>query len=231
MEIRTLASGSKGNCYMVSDGITSILIEAGIPFSAIRKGLSFKTSSISGCLLSHEHGDHSKAIPEVMKAGIDVFTSEGTAKVLKLSGHRLHTVRSLEQFVVGSWLILPFDTQHDCADPLGYLLVSGNEKLLYATDTEYIRYRFAGLTTIMCEVNYDLEIIRSNVANESIPLAQKNRVLKSHMSLETFLGFCKVNDLSKVQSIHLLHLSDGNSDAEVFKAAVQRATGKPVYIA
>ena len=37
-------------------------------------------------------------------------------------------------------------------------------------------------------------------------------------------------DLTKCQDIRLLHLSDENSDAAMFKQAVQAATGKYVVV-
>ena len=232
MEIRVLASGSKGNAYLISDGISSLLIEAGIPFAEIREKLNFRTSEISCCLISHGHQDHCKAVADVMKAGIDVYCSEGTAKEANLSGHRLHVVRSLEQFVAGkNYLVMPFDLQHDSEEPLGFLVYSAHERLLYVTDSQYIKYRFQGLTQIAVECNYSLDLIRRSVKSEEFNLHLKNRIMKNHLSLESLMNFCQANDLSKVQSIHLLHLSDINSDAEMFKRSIQELTGKPVVIA
>ena len=51
------------------------------------------------------------------------------------------------------------------------------------------------------------------------------------MSLENFIEFLRANDMSRVRQIYLLHLSDGNSDAEGFKRRVQQETGAEVYIA
>jgi phosphoribosyl 1,2-cyclic phosphodiesterase len=61
--------------------------------------------------------------------------------------------------------------------------------------------------------------------------ALKSRLLKSHFSLENVKQFLRANDLSRVREIWLLHLSDGNSDAERFKREVMELTGKPTYIA
>jgi phosphoribosyl 1,2-cyclic phosphodiesterase len=55
MQIDTLASGSSGNCYIVDDNHTKIMIECGIPVNQIRKKRRFKVHEISGCLISHEH--------------------------------------------------------------------------------------------------------------------------------------------------------------------------------
>jgi phosphoribosyl 1,2-cyclic phosphodiesterase len=163
IEILPLASGSKGNCYRITDGRAPLLLECGIPFREIQKGLNFRTSELAGVLVSHEHKDHSKAVRDMMKAGIDCYMSQGTAEALRVSGHRLHIVKAKQQFRVGTWTILPFDTVHDASEPLGFLLASGKEKLLFATDTSYIRYRFKGLTHIMIEANYQREILEHGV--------------------------------------------------------------------
>lgn len=167
-----------------------------------------------------------------MKAGIDCYMSRGTAEALGVSGHRVKIIKPREQFQVGTWTIMPFETQHDAAEPLGFLLANqSGDKLLYATDTYYIRYRFQGLTHILIGCNYSMDILRKNVANGTLPVELRNRIVRSHMSLETCKGFLKANDLSRVEGIWLLHLSDNNSDAEHFKREIQELTGKPVYVA
>ena len=232
IEIAALASGSTGNCYRVSDGSTPLLLEAGIRFKEIQQKLGFQLFDIIGTLVSHEHGDHSKAVKDIMKAGIDCYMSAGTIEALELSGHRVKVIRDRKQFQIGTWTVLPFETQHDAAEPLGFLVANETgDKLLYATDTYYVRYRFAGLTHIMVECNYSLDILRKNVASGAIHLALKNRILQSHFSLENVKKFLLANDLSKVQEVWLLHLSENNSDEEHFKREIQEIAGKPVYVA
>ena len=232
IEIVPLASGSKGNCYRITDGRTPLLLECGIGWKDIQRGLNFRTSQLASCLVSHEHKDHSKAVQDMMKAGIDCYMSAGTAEALGISGHRLHIIKAKQQFRIGTWTILPFETQHDAAEPLGFLLANQDgDKLLYATDTFYIRYRFQGLTHIAVECNYSLDILRANVEAGLVEQALKSRILKSHFSLENVKRFLQANDLRKVQEIWLLHLSEQNSCEKRFKEEVQKITGKPTYIA
>ena len=167
-----------------------------------------------------------------MRAGIDCYISAGTAEALGISGHRINIIKAKQQFRIGTWTILPFETQHDSAEPLGFLLANQDgERLLYATDTYFIRYRFSGLTHIAVECNYSSDILRANVEAGMVEPALKNRILKSHFSLENVKEFLKANDLSRVQEIWLIHLSDNNSQAERFKREVMELTGKPTYIA
>lgn len=232
IEIKPLASGSRGNCYWVSDGTQPLLLECGISYSEIQKGVDFKISELSGCFISHEHGDHCKAIKKLMRSGVNVYASKGTIEALKLTGHRIIPVREKKLFKVGNWVVKSFKTEHDAADPLGFLLESQEKKrLVYVTDSFYSRYTFPGLTHIMIECNYALDILKENVESGRVLEVQKNRVLKSHFSLKNVKDFLKVNDLSQVREIWLLHLSDDNSDEKRFKEEIQALTGKPVYIA
>lgn len=231
IEITAFGSSSKGNCYRVTDGSTPLLLECGIKFREIQKGFHFRLSDVAGCLISHEHGDHSKSIKDVLKAGIDCYMSAGTAQTLGVDHHRIKRVEAKKQFQLGTWTILPFDVQHDVSEPLGFLLANtAGEKLLFATDTYYIKYRFEGLTHIMVECNYSLKILLENIQRGSVSPVMKKRLMHSHFSLENVKEFFKANDLSKVQEIWLLHLSDTNSNADQFKKEIQELTGKMVFV-
>lgn len=232
IEILTLASSSRGNAHLITDGVTPVLLDCGINFAELKKRSGFGISSIAGCMATHEHKDHSKAVADLLKAGIDVYMSLGTAAILNFSGHRVKIVKAKEQFTLGTWTVLPFEVEHDAAEPLGFLLANrAGDKLLYATDTYFVRYRFQGLTHLLIECNYADDILQHNVESGAVPGAMKHRLLKSHFSLANVKKFLLANDLSRVEEIHLIHLSDGNSDADRFKREIQELTGKPVIVA
>lgn len=232
MDITVIASGSSGNAYRISDGDTALLLDAGIPLQRIKQALNFRVRDLTGCLVTHAHGDHAKAAGDLSKAGVDVYTSQGTIDACRLAGHRIKPVKALQEVMIGTFAVLPFDVQHDAPDPLGFLLTSRRtgEKLLYFTDTYYLKYRFTGLTHIMGECNYSMDIVEQSVRNGYIPPELVPRLIKSHMSLEHFLDLLKANDLHEVKQIYLLHLSNNNSDAERFREAVQKLTGTEVYV-
>ena len=231
MDIKVLASSSRANAYRISDGKTALLLEAGLSYKELQRALDFKITELTAVLITHEHKDHSRAVADLAKAGIDCYMSVGTKEALGLTGHRIHELWPRVQTQIGTWTVLPFETQHDAAEPLGYLLASGQEKLLFATDTYYIRYKFNELTHIMVECNYAADILQENVEDERVPAALKQRLLQSHFSLDNVKEFLRANDLSKVEEIHLLHLSDGNSDEARFKREIQELTGRVVMVA
>lgn len=228
IEITTIASGSSGNCYRITDGKSVLMIDAGIRFQEIRKAFDFKLSGVSGCLLDHEHGDHSKAIKDVLAAGIDCYMSAGTAKALELSGHRLHTVPALEQFRVGTFTVLPFPVQHDAQEPFGFLIQSdAGDKLLFITDSYYCKYRFSGLTHIMIEANYQKSILDENIASGVVPAAIRARIIKSHFEIENVKAFLAACDLSQCRELHLIHISSTSGDPVGFVEEIQGLTGIP----
>ena len=61
MELRTLASGSSGNCILISHNGIHLLVDAGISCKRILthlKAFDVDPSAIAGVLITHEHSDH-----------------------------------------------------------------------------------------------------------------------------------------------------------------------------
>lgn len=238
LEFLALASSSNGCCYRLSGGGSTapILIDAGIRFELIQQGTGFQIASLAGCLISHAHGDHVKAVKKLMDAAVDCYASSETWDQMEKTIGRHHRQRVATEHkevgLPGGWKVLPFDAVHDMPGTLGYVIGSPDGfKALYLTDSAYSRYKFEGLTHIYIECNFSQELLRDNVENGRIHGERFARTQRTHMSLERLIQMLKLNDLSKVEEIHLLHLSSVNSDELGFKRAVERATGCPVYVA
>lgn len=235
MKLKVLGSSSHGNCYLLIDETGKALaIEAGVRFSDVQKALNFEVSKLLGCLISHEHGDHAKYTHQMMQSSIDVYCSMGTATHFGGTSrpHRLHPVEPNVIFNIGDFKIYPFDVIHDAAQPLGFLInhpESGN--ILFITDTFYSEFTFKNLNNIILEVNYDGGILEENIASGRLNPSIRKRIITSHMSLKTAKELLSANDLSQVNNIVLIHLSDGNSHAINFQKEIQSHTGKLVTVA
>jgi phosphoribosyl 1,2-cyclic phosphodiesterase len=229
MEIKVIASSSKGNCYLLDDSKTQILIEAGITFNKLIKKVNI--SNISGVLVTHEHQDHAKGISDLIRRGKRVYSAKETFDALGIKTPTLFAreLKEYEKMMIGTFAVIPFLTKHDAAKPLGFLIKSIYTKqvLLFATDTYYIKEKFQELNFIMIECNYANDILEKR---ENISKKQKDRLYKSHFELENVKEFLRNQDLSQVQEIYLMHLSSGNSDEERFKREIQELTGIPVYV-
>ena len=238
MEIKVLASGSSGNCYFISDGSSSLLLDAGLSIRQIRIGCDFRLAEVSAVLITHHHGDHSKAVKDLLYAGYKVCIPRLEAEQIPLvfGGKRIHFLKHTEDeyepFQAGSFCILPFRVQHDTPEPVGYLIGSNTtgEKLLYFTDTYYLRYRFSGMTHIIGECNYDDETLQEHLEQGLTPSARAKRLFTSHMSLHNLMDFLRASDLSRLQQIYLCHMSDDHSNEARIRTAIQRLTGAEVYI-
>ncbi len=234
ISITSIASSSAGNCYLIDDGESPLLIECGVPIRRIKEALNFRLSSVHGCLLSHEHGDHAGAAKDILAAGIDVFTSRGTARELGIEGH--HCFRPLIPKVVakaGRWIVAPFGTIHDAAEPLGFFLAADHghgERLAFLTDSAYSPVRFPGVNYLMVECNYSDDVLRKNVRKGVISEARRRRIMHSHFGLENVLEMLRANDLGRLREIHLIHLSDQNADAADIKRRVAGVAGVPVIV-
>lgn len=232
MKITVIASGSSGNATLISDGETSLLLDAGITIKELERGSGFALSRVTACLVTHEHQDHSRACKDLVKRGIDVYASAGTLQALKAEGHRYKAVTPLKEFIAGSFMIIGFGVKHDAAEPLGYLIYSVKtlEKAVYFVDTAYVKERFNGIQYFIVECNHGTQELRDSVKSGIISPELATRITRNHFSLERLLSFLKASDLSRVKEIHLVHLSDNNSSEERFKREVQRATGVSVYV-
>lgn len=232
MKIEVIASGSKGNCYKISNEETTLLIECGISYKEIQKALNFNVSDVYGCLITHEHMDHSKAYKDLIKAGVNLYMSEGTKDALKLSGHRVKTFKKHEEeyrnFLAGSFIVRPFSVVHDAREPVGFYILDVNTKeaLLFITDTKYSKYKFE-FDYLMIEINYVKENINEN---KNLNEVLRKRIKENHMSLETAIDFLNKCNLKKLKKIYVLHLSERNSDAKIIKESLQELTGASVEI-
>lgn len=230
MQITSIASSSTGNCYLISDGSSTLLVECGIQLKKVQEHLH-DLSKIDGCLITHEHNDHAGFAKEIIKYTY-VYTSVGTWKAINekndiLQTYKQKVVKHNKPFDVGTFTIIPFDVQHDANEPLGYLIYSNRtkEKLLFATDTYYIQSRFKGVNYIMVECNYD-----KNLVPEALTKTEYNRLLQSHFELSNVKAFLRATDLRVCKQIYLLHLSSRHSDSKRFKREIEELTGVPTIV-
>ena len=148
----------------------------------------------------------------------------GTQQAMNFESHRSCTIKAKQELRIGTW----FDIEHDANEPVAFLLQSTlGYKVLYVTDTKYLKYKFNGITHMMLEVNYIYEQMQENIKNGSVHSALANRIMESHFSLEHAIGMLKANDLTRLEEIHL---SSQNSNAKYIKSEIQKVTGVPVYV-
>lgn len=209
MLLRCLGSGSSGNCYLLSSGNETLIIEAGIPYKRILKGLDFNLTDVAGVVVSHSHLDHSKSAEDFKRAGIPVFAPYDLEE---------NDVWFRSQFTVQS-----FHLEHDVPCVGFYIRHPDMGSLVYLTDTEYCRFKFPNVNHILIEANYDSRLIP-----EDHPA--RVHILKGHMELQTTKGFLQANKSSELRNVILCHMSEDNMDYEVMQKEISEVVGKRVKV-
>lgn len=217
----SLASSSKGNAYVVSDGDTTLLLECGLTFKELQKRLGYQVSGITACLVSHEHQDHAKSAAQLLKRGVPIYMSYGTAEKHKDDMDTAHLIQAGEELVFGALRVKAFRTFHNTPEPLGFLIwdTRTEERLLFAVDTANLSVHVSGLTHIAVECNYEECLL---AASQRITSSLKERIRHSHFEIDDVIRWLKKQDLSKVLVVYLLHLSAANSHAGAWQARFTR---------
>lgn len=225
--VNIIATGSTGNCIALHYSGRIFLLEAGIPWGKIARGIQSRFASVDGVFVSHEHMDHAKEAARFIKGGCPVICTAGTARVLGLD--RGYYLRTAPKGSVGNWKYMMFPAFHDAEEPAGIFLSIGDERVFFATDTYKIGVRPQGITRLVVECNYTMETLKWNIEQGNTEEFRARRVLRSHMSLENLVTWIKTIDIAALKSVHLMHLSSDNGDFEKMKKKIQEITGVPVY--
>lgn len=232
INIEAFGSSSKGNCYRIKSSVNSdeLLLDVGLPFKDVQRACKYNFINLLGAVVTHQHGDHSKAVVDMLKLGHKIYMLRDTAQALHVLDERTWIEIIPKQSIkIGVFTVLPFELEHDVPN-VGYLITDGEEKLLYITDTYYCRYTFKGVHHILVECNHSYEILNKKVADGVLLKHRMERLIQSHFALENVIKFLQSMDLTVCKSIHLIHLSNENSNEKEFKQAVQVATGKLVIV-
>jgi len=229
MMLHVLASGSSGNCYMLKDGLDTLLLDAGIIYKRILQGLGYQLQGVVGALITHEHQDHAAAVKDLLRAGIPCCITAGTREALGMPPTPpMNDIRVYQKFTIGPFVVIPFPAKHDAADPVGFLIrnTRTGEQMVYATDTYYLPHTFPSVNYWLVECNYSDHLI-----TDETPEYLRKRLLQSHMSLDRLCGVFRANDLTVCRQIVLCHLSGERGDAEYMTTTIRKVARKPVTTA
>lgn len=232
MRLNVLGSDSNGNCYVLQTDKEALIIEAGVRFSEVKKALKWKLSKVVGAVITHEHNDHAKYVRDFVSNGITVLALPSVFKAKGIDSLSFRKeIEPMHGYIVGDFKVFAMPVCHD-VPCVGFIIEHEDMgRMLFVTDTMMLEYRVPGLNHILLEANYAEDILDAKIEAGSVPLSMKPRLIHSHMEIETTKGILRANDLSGVNEIVLIHLSNGNSDERRFVREVQETSGKPVYAA
>lgn len=232
MELKILGSSSKGNCYILDNGKEALILEAGVCISDVKKALGFNLRKVVGCLVTHEHSDHSKYIDKMVNNG---FYTLALPQVWEMRGvgigRRAIALKPYKGYRLGNFKVLPFPASHDVPCVGFHIMHPECGRLLFLTDScECLEY-YPDLSHLLIECNYSTPDLIDAINDGRTLAKQMQRLPQSHMELQQCKAVLRKHDLSKVQNIVLLHLSEQNSNRERFVSEIERQTGCVVYAA
>lgn len=208
LKLKTLATGSSGNCYLLSTENETLILDCGIPIKEVKKGLNFDLSKVVGCVITHAHKDHSLSVKDIGNMGIKIY----------------------EPFVFRKWFggfkVQSFEVPHDNEPCVGYLITCPDgQKVLYATDFEYIKYNFQkiGIDHIIIECNYQQEYVNRDLPNFE-------HKIKGHCSLDTCKKFIEVNATDRLKTVLLVHMGVETCNAEECVSEIKKVVKSGVFV-
>ena len=226
IDICVLGSGSSGNCTIVSDEETTVLIDSGFSIKKISGKLDIPVSKLNGILITHGHSDHMKivALKNILNYNIPIYLHTDTFDKFKevLRKYRYNKIGFGSQFRIGTFNIDTFELFHNVSC-VGYILTSGNTSYAHITDTGSVTddtvERLKECDIVSIEANYDKTMLLAS----GRPWDLKIRVMsetRGHLSNRKCMNLLNrfVNDRTK--KVILIHRSGECNSAESIMSAI-----------
>lgn len=221
MKIKTIASGSKGNCSIVLCEETNLIIDMGISYLTLKKSLeenSLSFDQFAGILITHNHNDHIKGLASlVKKTNLQAFIPHEMYEGLKEVIPKDRCIFIDDEFKINDVKIELIHTSHDAPYSVGFIISQSAKSLVYVTDTGYINRKYLNKM-----VNKDIYLIESNhdeimLMDGPYPRFLKERVIsdKGHLSNTTTSKYLKKIVNEKTKYIILAHISEKNNTEEL----------------
>ena len=221
LTLTTLASGSSGNCLLLSDGRTHILVDAGISARRITthlKTLGIAPPELAGILVTHEPSDHISGLATLTKQlPVPIYATAATGRQIRCrvawAEEHLHTITPGTAFSVDSLDVQAFSTPHDAADSVGYTITAGDRTAAVVTDlghvTREVLSAVSGAQLVVLECNYEPDWLLSG----PYPYYLKERILgrRGHLSNEEGAQLARVLTEQGARQLVLAHLSKENN--------------------
>jgi phosphoribosyl 1,2-cyclic phosphodiesterase len=236
LKVRSLGSGSKGNCIYAESNEAKLLIDAGLSFSEIKKRLNdcgVKLFDINGVVITHEHTDHIAGLSGFSDSGIPIFVHSRVAPLIEKKFKGLEIVKiSDSPFDFSDMNIAPFKIPHDAVYPLGYRISSGGKTLGVATDMGFVTSAAVEFMKdsdcIIVEANHDESLLMNGGYSYSL----KRRIFggRGHLSNSNSAELLSKIITSRTKSVLLAHLSEENNLPELaFETVAKKLAEYGIY--
>ena len=231
LAVCVLASGSKGNAIYVSDGFTSILVDAGFSATEIKRRLKSRglnPKEINAILVTHEHSDHIQAVGVLSRQlMLPVYVHQKIKNFASLA-HTVHEIRTFtsgSRFQINNLVVQPFAVSHDAAEPVGFTIGQNGKRIGLATDlgtvTLPVMENLKDCHLLIVEANHDPDML----VNGPYPWPLKKRIQSrsGHLSNQQSKNLLTELQHRRLQHVILAHLSETNNAPQKVLDEVSKA--------
>ena len=218
MKISVLGSGSKGNSTLIEINNKKILIDVGFSYKYIKEKLEEIKIDPKEIDYLHEHTDHIYGLNVFLKRVKPLLLVKEKLYNTLYEEHEYNKVQFLEEEQdIDGIKITILQLSHDAVDPVGFLMESNEESIVYIADTGYINHKLLpkikNKTYYLIESNHDTELL----INGPYPPHLQRRILsdKGHLSNEFCGTYLSKIIGNKTKKIILIHLSETNNDPKI----------------
>jgi phosphoribosyl 1,2-cyclic phosphodiesterase len=240
LTVRSLASGSSGNAFLVETPDVSLMLDAGLSATRLHEALTAtaaRADTFAGIVLTHEHADHcAGAVRLARKLGVPVYGTRGTLQALDIEDDPIERVElsSDRPVHLDGLSITPFSVSHDAADPVGLLIQHDDVAVALATDLGVVDDRTVEWVSqadlLIMEANHDV----ARLWNGPYPYILKRRIASPHGHLsndQAAACIARSAERGRVRWSWLAHLSETNNTQRGALATVQsRLAGADVSV-
>ncbi|MBO4428681.1 MAG: MBL fold metallo-hydrolase [Clostridia bacterium] len=238
INVISLFSGSSGNAFLISDGKTNILLDAGMSQKLIEESLKEAgvDGDIAAIFVTHEHIDHTRGLfPFSKKHAVPIYMTAGTSCALSRGGSCADMLRIIEcgkPVFVGEFNVVPFPAPHDAAEPVGFVFEESGVRVGFATDTGCVtndmKRALSGCDGVVIEANHDENMLILG----PYPHRLKIRILSDdgHLSNDGAAELASYLYGTGTRKFMLAHLSQTNNEAPLAAHAVKNAVGADAEI-
>lgn len=224
LKFYSIISGSSGNCSLITDGRTNILLDCGTSGKQATEALAslcVPADRLNAIFVTHEHSDHTRGVGILArKYKLPIYATHGTHSSMdigKVDDTRRHEISPDVTYDINGIGVTPFLIPHDAAEPCGFVFSDGNCRIAQATDigvmTDNILSRISGCDSVLLESNHDIDMLRFG----DYPFALKQRILSDIGHLSNVAAAHTAVELVRRGTKHIMlgHLSDKNNMPDI----------------
>ncbi len=232
MDVFCFGSGSEGNAFLVRTQRTSILIDAGLAPTTLRRLLRSSgvgDHELTAIVVTHEHHDHVRGLAGLLRwQSCPVVTTAGTDAVLRLEFGRRLMVTYRHWLEIGDLALYPVPVPHDASEPFGLRLATSHAEIALFTDlgtvTDEVLAALSRADLIVLEANHDRDLLWRGPYPEWL----KRRIASPGGHLSNDQAAHALAQLSgPPRTIWLAHLSQKNNDPRLALGTVRARLDSP----